>query len=139
MGPGRNGQGEELQLFVQAMDGMLTIPDLLNADNENIRSIIAQDSYMAKNQETMDAAQEEDKLEDLFRKGVRSSEAAQESLRKTIETLQVVAAVQRDRENDELKAGLTAPSRSSGLATGSGRNASRASARDREKDRERGP
>jgi len=115
---------------MQAMEDMAGIPSLINDDNDNIRSIVAQDSFMAKNQTTMDREQEERKLEDLFRRGVKSSEAAQETLRKIIESLRVVAAVQRDKENDDVKSGLVPPPPRSSAASGRPPRA-----REREKER----
>ncbi|KAB5554336.1 SGF29 tudor-like domain-containing protein [Coniochaeta sp. 2T2.1] len=135
-GPGRgNGgsQGEEVQLWNQIKDEIKTLIESINASTGNTREILAQDQYMAKNKGTID---EDVKLEDILRKGVRINESTKSQIDALVETLHVLRAVQKNKEEAEANAAPPAPRGPGGGLPRSG-SVRGAGARERELQREK--
>ncbi|TPX06705.1 uncharacterized protein E0L32_002201 [Thyridium curvatum] len=146
-GPNRNsGLTEEQALWQNIQEGVRTVVDECNANNDNLRSLVAQDEYMAKNKDTMDAEEEEKKYETQIRGGLKANETLLDSLKQTIERVQILSALQKAKEQKEAESrGTLGSSRSgSALLSGSGgRSASRAGTRERgekgEKEKDKDP
>ncbi|KAK1770763.1 SGF29 tudor-like domain-containing protein [Phialemonium atrogriseum] len=145
-GPGRgNGgnQGEELDLWNASKSDIHKLVEMINSSSDDMRAIGAQDSYMAKNKGSYDPQAEEDKLEALFRGGVRDTENIKQKLDETMHKLIMVRAIQKSKEEAEAAAGGgSGPStreRSGGSMSGTGRSGSvrGAGAKDREREREK--
>ncbi|AEO63701.1 2812416b-7523-415b-8789-ce2b5d7514f3 [Thermothielavioides terrestris] len=145
-GPNRNSgstQGEEAHLWSQVKDDMRAMIEGINGSNDSIRAIVAQDSYTAKNRDTVDLAAEEQKLDNLLRAGVKGADQCKQQIDALIEHVTVLRALVKAREDAEAQAagaaGLSARERPSGLLSASSRSASAraASARDKERERDR--
>jgi SAGA-associated factor 29 len=138
-GPSRNGGGEEHQLWHQAFEELKAIPDMVNEGSDNVRKIVAQESFMDKSSDASNMEAEQRKEDDLLRFGVKNADATAEQLKSVIDKLMVLRAIQKNKEEEaENKASLAASSRSGGLSANPVRNTSRAaSAREREKERDR--
>ncbi|CAK7565956.1 MAG: hypothetical protein SEPTF4163_003886 [Sporothrix epigloea] len=138
-GPGRNGQqqGEEYGLWQSIKEDLKHLIDLQNTDSEAVQIIITQDQHMHNNRDTMDAEAEEKHQEDNFRKGVKTADAVQEHIKRTLEQLNLIRAIQKSKDEEAESKQVSTPSRSSLLGAGSSRSVGRAGMREREKERER--
>ncbi|KAL2136991.1 hypothetical protein VTI74DRAFT_11173 [Chaetomium olivicolor] len=145
-GPNRNSgstQGEEAHLWNQIKDDMQTMIDGVNSSNDSLRSIVAQDNYIAGNKDTIDIAAEEQKLDALLRSGVKGADLSKQQIDALIEHVTVLKALVKAREDSETQAagvsGLSGRERPGGLLAASARSASvrGASAREKERERER--
>lgn len=151
-GPNRNSgstQGEEAQLWTQIKEDMRTMVDGVNASNDSIRAVMAQDSYISKAKDAkpsgIDLAAEEAKLDNLLRQGVKGSDLSKQTIDALIEHLTVLKALVKAREDAEAQTiggsglGHGGRDRQGGLLSSSQRSSSARGlgARDREKERER--
>ncbi|KAL2016661.1 hypothetical protein VTK56DRAFT_3205 [Thermocarpiscus australiensis] len=147
-GPTRNSgstQGEEAQLWAQIKDDMRTMIDGVNNSNDSLRAILAQDSYIANNKDTIDIAAEEQKLDNLLRGGVKGADLSKQQIDALIEHVTVLRALVKSREESEAQAaaGPISRERPSGLLAGSARSSlargTGAREKERDKDRDRDP
>ncbi|KAK4039870.1 SGF29 tudor-like domain-containing protein [Parachaetomium inaequale] len=145
-GPNRNSgstQGEEAHLWSQIKDDIRAMVDGVNGSNDALRSIVAQDNYIAKNKDGIDMAAEENKLDSLLRSGVKGADTSKQQIDALIEHVTVLRALVKAREDSEAQAagtsGLSGRERPSGLLSASSRSASvrGASAREKDRDKER--
>ncbi|KAK3369837.1 SGF29 tudor-like domain-containing protein [Podospora didyma] len=151
-GPNRNSgstQGEEAHLWSQIKDDMRAMIEGVNASNDSLRGIIAQDDYIAKSSKD-DAmitgmASEEQKLDNMLRGGVKGADTSKQQIEALIEHVTVLRALIKAREDAEAQAagasGLLSGTRErpSGLLSSSSRSSSvrGSSARDKDRDRDR--
>ncbi|KAK3500442.1 SGF29 tudor-like domain-containing protein [Neurospora hispaniola] len=116
--PNRNSssstQGEEAQIWSQIKDEIRELVDSINASNDQIRAILAQDSLIAKSREAQaskenpsnaedktDIAALEQTLDTLIRAGVGGADISKQKLQEVIEHVMVLRALVKAREESE--------------------------------------
>ncbi|KAK0653097.1 SGF29 tudor-like domain-containing protein [Cercophora newfieldiana] len=137
-------QGEEAQLWAQVKDDIKTMVDGINTSNDGIRDIVAQDNYIAKNKDGsgFKSSEEEQKLDSMFRSGVKYTDTSKAQIDALIEHVTVLRALVKAREDAEAQAaGATALSSRErpGLLSNAPRSNSMrgASSRDKEQEKKR--
>lgn len=153
-GPNRNSgstQGEEAHLWSQVKDDLRTMVDGVNASNDTLRTILAQDNYISKNKDTPEAASEEQKLDSMLRAGVKGADVSKQQIDALIEHVTVLRALVKAKEDSEAQAagpaglpggrerpgGLQATGRSNSMRNPSGRDKEKERDKEREREKER--
>ncbi|KAK3326875.1 SGF29 tudor-like domain-containing protein [Apodospora peruviana] len=152
-GPNRNSgstQGEESHLWGVIKDDIRSMIEGVNSSNDAMRSVIAQDNYIAKSKDTIDVGAEEQKLDNLLRSGVKGADLSKQQIDALIEHITVLRALVKVREDAEAPATgssgvsgrerpgpLSGAVRSSSIRGSSVRDKDREREKEREKERER--
>ncbi|EGS19571.1 uncharacterized protein CTHT_0040490 [Thermochaetoides thermophila DSM 1495] len=134
-------QGEEAHLWSQIKDDIRSMLDGLNANNDQLRAILAQDAHIAKNKtsSSFDIAAEEEKLDSLLRAGVKGADTSKQQIDALIEHVTVLKALVKVREESDSQAGSGLSSRDRGGLLSSGRASSVRGTREKDRDRDRDP
>jgi len=144
-GPNRNTgstQGEEAQLWSQIKDDVRAMVEGVNNSNDSLRGIVAQDNYMSKNKDGINMATEEQKLDGMFRAGVKMADQSKQQVDALIEHVTVLRALVKAREDAEAQAtggsSQSGRERPSGLMSNAPRSSSarQSGARDKEREKE---
>ncbi|KAI0473300.1 SGF29 tudor-like domain-containing protein [Xylariaceae sp. FL0804] len=105
-GPNRNSEvgehGEELSMWKDVKEKLGGAIDAFNDSSANVVDIRDQEKRMAEKRDKGSiAAEDYNKLDSHLRKGVKSNEAASQSLGKIIEELKILRAVQKAKEEQQ--------------------------------------
>jgi len=144
--PNRNSgstQGEEAQLWSQIRDEIRSMTEGVNNSNDAIRNIVAQDNYISKNKDSIDAAAELQKLDSMLRAGVKGADISKQQIDASIELVTVLRALVKAKEDAEAQAAgatsLSSRDRPGGLLSNASRPGSvrGPSTRDKEQEKKR--
>lgn len=146
---------EAINLWEEVQAMIRQLVEDFNSSNDATRDIIAKDKQVSHKNKQLehDAGGEDmegikkgmttamttamDTLDAALRKGVKISDSVTLQLKAVTEKIEILRALVREKESKTAQSVPSGSSRSSNLVSGSGRNATRAGAKDKDRERDR--